>query len=187
MLMLLSMLCALIWFLVLFYSIERYRFYALLIWLFIGPVAVNLVSNPGTNPFFPSPRPEGYVDQVACSNCGYMKEATIRLRELLAPTRLLFSAFFVIFILDAVLKKPGLVSLDRTEIYMGIFALILLASVLLKSNRLAFGLRVATDAFIVPFLAYFVTRRLVTSQANLYKLIRVVMLHGELHYCYRFD
>ena len=62
---------------------------------------------------------------------------------------------------------------------MGVFTLILLANVVLKSNRLAFGLRVATDAFIVPFLAYFVTRRLVTSQANLHKLIRVVCCMGS--------
>ena len=62
---------------------------------------------------------------------------------------------------------------------MGIFALSCVANVLLKSNRLAYGLRVATDAFIVPFLAYFVTRRLVTSQASLHKLIRVVCYMGS--------
>ena len=180
MLMLLSVLCALIWFLVLFYCIERYRFYALLIWLFIGPVAANLVSTPGRNPFFPSPRAEDYVERGPCDTCGYKsQETTIKLRELVEPTRLLFSAFFIIFILDAVLKKQGLVSLDKTEIYMGVFALVLLANILLMSNRLAYGLRVATDAFIIPFLAYFVTRRLVASRASLHKLIRVVCYMGS--------
>ena len=94
MLMLLSVLCALIWFLILFYCIERYRFYAVLIWLFIGPVAVNLVTNPGKNPFFSAPSPEDSVDRV-CNTCGYRsQEATIKLRELLRTDSSSFQCFF---------------------------------------------------------------------------------------------
>ena len=95
MLMLLSMLCALIWFLVLFYYIERYRFSALLIWLFIGPVAANLVNNPGMNPFFPSPRPENYVERGVCDTCGYKsQETTIKATRAARTDSAPFQCFF---------------------------------------------------------------------------------------------
>jgi O-antigen ligase len=40
--------------------------------------------------------------------------------------------------------------------------------------RFAFGVRTAIDAFVVPFLAYYIARRLVTSEERLHRLIQVV-------------
>ena len=58
------------------------------------------------------------------------------------------------------------------------FSLVLIASALLKSNRIGFGLRIAADAFIVPFLGYYVARRFVTSEDHLRQLIRVIGCMG---------
>ena len=57
---------------------------------------------------------------------------------------------------------------------MVIFSLIMIASVLLQSGRLHYNMRIVSDAFIVPFLAYFITKRLVTSDIHFYQLIRVI-------------
>jgi hypothetical protein len=63
---------------------------------------------------------------------------------------------------------------DRTEPWMAVFSLILVSSVFLQSNRLAFGLRITTDSFLVPFLGYYFARRLVTSEDRFHQLIRVL-------------
>ena len=79
------------------------------------------------------------------------------------PTRLLFGIFFIVFIGNAVLKRRRLGPFDATEKFALIFSLILVVSAIFQSNRSLFSLRVACDAFIVPFIAYF------SAQATAYK------------------
>ena len=164
--------CLLIWFPVLLNQIARRGLWVLLIWLFMAPVASNVINSPGTNPFFQGAVVENNdstQQQPTVIFQGnptlYRHGETVALRDLLEPTRMLFGAFFIVFVVGAVLKRQHERTFDRTEILMCGFALILLTSVFLRSKGLAFGLRITTDAFIVPFLGYFFARRLVTNEA----------------------
>jgi O-antigen ligase len=171
----LGILCALIWIPILIYQMNRRGFLVLIGWLFIAPVASNLVTHPGANPFFktelvqrgPSERVIAYVDL----------ETTITLRELLQPTRLLLAVFVLLFLLELCVRRNRLFPLDRTEFWMSLFALILVCSAL-QSHRAAYGIRIAMDAFIVPFLGYFIARRFVTTEKELHKLVHMIGYMG---------
>jgi O-antigen ligase len=179
----LLILCALIWLPILLHQITRQSFFILLIWLLIGPVASNLISRPGANPFFESPGQRS--DWVALvtgyelqANAYLTGAATITVFELLEPTRALLAMFLVVFILDIFQKRRPWCPMDRTETWMGIFSVLLVASALFQSNRLAFGLRTVADAFAIPFLAYFFGRRLVSSEDRFRKLTQVIGYMG---------
>ncbi len=70
MLTILLLICLVIWLPVLLYQIKERAFLVLVIWLFVAPVAVNLVSRPNTNPFFQTPAVEkgGWKLQVSSYN-----------------------------------------------------------------------------------------------------------------------
>ncbi len=53
---------------------------------------------------------------------------------------------------------------------MALFSGLLILSAILYSHRMAFGLRVALDVFIVPFLAYFLMRRLAQHEEDFRRL-----------------
>ena len=101
------------------------------------------------------------------------EEATVNLKDLFEPTRILLGSFFVVFLLNAVLRRRRLGPFDNTEKFACIFALMLIASALFLSKRTAFSLRIACDAFIIPFVAYFCARRLVMGEDQLRRLVRV--------------
>lgn len=149
----------------------------MLIWLFIAPVATNLVQGHA-NPFFISPAVREAQAGRGGSRAYATHAETVRLDELLEPTRILLGAFVVVFLVGAVLRKARTVPLDKTEIWMAVFCLIAVVNVLLLSRRLAFGLRVSTDAFIIPFVGYFVARRLVTSEDRFRQLTQVLCYMG---------
>jgi len=167
--------CSLIWVPVLLYQIGQRGFLILIVWLFIAPVASNVVNRPQANPFLRvSTVEDAGVDRKQQGEAYIRGETTIRLGELLEPNRLLFGAYLLVFGLHAFTLRRLPVPLDRTENWMAVFSLILVASALLQSTRTAFSLRVATDAFIVPFLSYMVARRYVSTEDSLGKLIKVV-------------
>jgi len=165
----LLIICLLIWFPVLLYQIKHRGFVILVIWLFVAPVASNVVNRPQANPFL-----EISAEGKDTRTVYITGEATIRLRELLEPSRLLFGAYLVVFLLSAVKRSGRPLALDKTEKWMVVFSVVLLASALLQSRRTAFGLHVASDAFVVPFLAYGVARRLVTTEDRFRKLTQVI-------------
>jgi O-antigen ligase len=161
----LLVLCGLVWFLILFYKIDHRGFWVLLLWILIAPIATNLVQRPSDNPFFESPKAQDLRIDSGSRMSGYLQQSgSIRVKELLEPTRLLMMTFFTVFCLKALIKGTRQFSLDRTEIRMGIFSAVAIASVLFQSVRTEFGLRIIADVFIVPFLAYYTARRLVTSE-----------------------
>lgn len=174
----LVILCALIWLIIIVQQINHRGFLVLLIWLIIAPIATNVL-NGRANPFFLSEEAHQRVVEWRASlgraGTPYKVDPqTINVRDLLSPTRTLFGAFLCVLLVNALLRKQRLVPLDRTEIWMGIFSLILLASALLQSNRLGHGLRVATDGFIIPFLGYYITRRLVINENRFRQLSQVL-------------
>lgn len=183
----LLILCVLIWLPTLFYQISHRGFLVLLIWLFIAPVASNLVNKPGSNPFFKTPVSKSVRSTGASGEQRYIFEGkpslydhgeTVNFRDLLEPTRALFAAFLVILVVGGVLRGRALDRFDKTEVWMCAFLLIVAASVLLRSKGLAFGLHTLADAFVVPFLGYFVARRLVSSEEHVCKLSQVMMYMG---------
>jgi O-antigen ligase len=154
------------------------------IWFFIAPVASNVVNYPGHNPIFntfgPVYAPESQMDKLDESRTGgHLKDDNrIRLNQLLEPTRTLLWAILAIFLLNALGKRIPLEPLDRTEIYMIVFSVILLVGVFLQSSRLHWSLRMTSDAFISPFLGYYVMRRLITSEERQRRLIQVLGYMG---------
>jgi putative inorganic carbon (hco3(-)) transporter len=176
----LLLITGLIWLLTLLHQFAHRGFMVLLIWLLVGPVMSNLVLDPGENPFFRVQNREESSEMVDLHRTGYLRDKSdaIGMHQLLDPTRSLLALFVVVLILDAMLKRKHLATFDTTEIWMGIFSLILLLGVFLQSYRLIYGLRVTSDAFLVPFLTYFVTRRLVTDEFRFRLFIRIMIYTG---------
>jgi O-Antigen ligase len=159
-------------------------FLVLVVWLLIAPVVGNIVEAPGRNPFFPSGPSEDEVQTSApqprnAPVHGYfVNPETVTVKEALEPTRIFFAAFFLIFLGRYFLRDKRILSLDRTEKWMAIFALLLIANVILLSSRFFFSARIAIDAFIVPFLAYFTARRFVTNEERFRQLTRFMAYLG---------
>jgi O-antigen ligase len=167
--------CILVWLLLFVRHTARHGFSILMIWLLIAPVASNIVNRPGANPFFRTPSERQFLEELGPLRKGYFgAENSVRLNQLLEPTRTLLGVFLATFLLDILIKRKDWAPFDKTEIWMGIFSLILLAGVLLQSNRSLYSVRIASDAFIVPFFTYFVTKRLVITEDHLRQLIRTV-------------
>lgn len=176
----LVILCSLIWLPVLLHQIHQRGLVVFLIWIFVAPVAVNVVKAPGTNPFFTAPtQQQDGPKRRGEKGLGYLEdEVTIRMSDVLQPTRLLFGLFIVVFMATSILQRKKPITLDRTETLMVVFILVVVTSALLQSKRPGFGLRVATDAFTVPFLGYFIARRLVMNEDHLMKLSQVIGYMG---------
>jgi O-antigen ligase len=180
MLAVLIILCALIWLPILVYQISNRGFLVLIIWLAVAPFVSNLAMGR-TNPFFkPLKTPEqnsfhGIEPRSSTYN-------TISMEEMIEqPTRLLITLYMIVLILNSLLIKKRIAPIDRTEVCMGIFALMLLANVYLLSDRFGYSLRLVYDAFIVPFFSYFIARRLVL---NVGQLQRLIQLMGYLGGCF---
>ncbi len=190
MLSILLILCVLVWLPILLYYLTDKGFTVLLVWLLIAPVALNYIDNPRGNPFF-DPEPQfDYGERLLFQKAReearrggrviayQVAPTTIRMRELLNPTRLLFLVFVLVLLLDRYYKKTPLEPLNKTEKLMLVFTLFLFFNVLLLSNRMANGLKVAMDAFFIPFVAYYVTRRFVNNDARLRQLSQVLIALG---------
>jgi hypothetical protein len=174
----LLLLSLLVWVLVLVYLVPRKGLSLLLGVLLIAPVAANLVGRPGTNPLF-GPREEILTYEKGTRVGGYIKaRTTINLNELLNPTRGLIALFFLVFLLHALVREKRL-RLDITETLMFVFSLFLIFNVLLYSRRVAFSLRVATDAFLIPFMTYYIARRLILSEEHFHRLVRILGYVGS--------
>ena len=180
MLTILLLACVLVWTVLLFHHMISRGFTVLLIWLLIAPVASNVFIKPGSNPLFQTP---SEYDAKQVSDRMWRRSllrgestdrSTVNLQQLLEPTRTLLLAFFLVFILEALSKRQALGRCDTTELLMGAFCFIMLASIFLKSYHLNYSMRIALDAFLVPFLTYFIVRRLVTQEGHFRQLIQVV-------------
>ncbi len=179
MLKILFILCLMVWFLVLLVLINKRGFLVLVIWLFIAPVATNIIHSPGANPFFKSEGVEKPGSEKPYREKAYfVRPSTIRREDVLNPTRTLLILSAAVLLLSGLLKRERPRPLDRTEVWMGVFSVIVVASAILQSRRPTFGLHVALDAFIVPFLAYFVMRRLVITEDRFRQLTRVLGYMG---------
>jgi O-antigen ligase len=157
------------------------------LWLLIAPVAINVIQHPKRNPFFHVVRSEAPLivtgDQkdtlLGIRRSGYFSDSiNFSWQDVVDPTRLLLFTFFVLFLLESKNGKPG-IALDKTEMWMGIFSLILIVNVLLFSRRYSYGLRVAIDAFIVPFLAYYTMRRFIVSEVQLRLFTKMLCFLGS--------
>jgi len=172
--------CALVWVALLFHHLALRGLTVLLIWLLIGPVASRVIINPSQNPFFQTPaqyearQKENRLWKKSFRSGEFDTENTINLEQLLNPTRTLLLAFFLVFLLNALAKWRPLGPFNGTELWMGAFFLTVLTSIFLKSYQFNYSMRVILDAFLVPFLTYFTTRRLVTQEVHLRQFIQVV-------------
>ena len=150
----------------------------LLVWLSIGPVATMMIRmvDPRTKVF--ESEVEGRIDKSLGSRDGYLSgKSSATVTQLLEPTRTVIAFFLISFILHGIIRKK-FGPFDRTELWMGAFSLIVLASALFKSHVLGFSLRMAVDAFVIPFLAYSIARRLITNEDRYRRLIRSIVYAG---------
>jgi O-Antigen ligase len=163
----------LVWVPVLVHLITRNGLSLLLSLLLVAPLAANLVGRPGANPLFGARIVNETYDK-GMKVGGYFKaDTSIRLNELFNPTRVVIGLFVIVFLLRALLRKNPL-GLDITETLMLVFSVFLVLNVLVYSRRIAFSLRVATDAFIIPFMTYYIARRLVISEERFHRLVRIL-------------
>jgi hypothetical protein len=163
-------------------------------WLCVAPVVTNLLTGSALN-FLPS-NTEGEPTVVV----GRQLDAApqdVTVKELLRePTRIFFAAFLLISLLNLVVMKKR-IQLDKTELCMVVFSLIIVANVLLWSQRWFFSLRIAFDAFVIPFIGFYIARRIVTNEHRFTQLTRILgyvgaylvlwgffdrLMHGHLFY-----
>ena len=176
MLPILLLTCGLIWILVLSQQINRKGFLVLIIWLFIAPLISTIIKQAVSEPA-PEEPVMAEMQPSAPAKKVVLTESTTRLRDFTEPTRLLFGLFFVLFLLNMLLKKNPLSYLgkyNRTEMYMGLFSIFLIVNATLMSKRPLYGLRTVCDAFIIPFIGYFLARRLVTNEGQLQKFVKII-------------
>ena len=166
----LLIICAVIWIPLLLFQISRRGFLVLVIWLLVAPIATNAITG-SANPFFEPYTESSAERQIHSSGWWEGTSQGVTMRELLEPTRVLFAVFLAVFLLKALVKRKNPLDLDRTERWMVAFSAILIVNILLQSQRLLYSLRVATDAFIIPFAAYYIARRLVGDEKKLSHLI----------------
>ncbi len=191
MLSILLLLCVLVWLPIFLYYLTDKGFAVLLIWLFVAPVAINAIDHPNRNPFFSPEVRLDYGERILWQQAqqeakragrnrgGYVTgEATITVWELLNPTRLLFLTFLLVLLLDKYYKKSPLAPLSKTETLMAIFIVMLAINAILLSKRVPNSLKLATDAFFIPFLAYYVTRRFVKSETHFRQLSQMLIALG---------
>lgn len=190
MLSILFILCCLIWLPIVLYHVTDKGFAILLIWLLIGPMVLNLIRHPNRNPFFTPELELDYGERILWQRAeqeakrgglkkAYQTEAaSIRMDELLIPTRFLFLLFVLVLLLDKYYKKTPLEPLNKTETMMVVFLVFLVVNIFLLSNRLANSLKLATDAMFIPFVAYYVTRRFVKTEERLRQLTNVLIAFG---------
>jgi O-antigen ligase len=178
----LLVLCLLIWSPILLHHVTLRGPQILVIWLFIAPIATNIVHGRISNPFF---RTSISQDSSAPSHKSHKKQNTygyhaknVRLEELLEPNRIIFATFLIAFFLVSIVKRKQSISLDWAELWMGAFSLVAIANVLFLSSRLEANLRAVTDAFIIPFTGYYVARRLIISEERFLQLARGIGYTG---------
>jgi O-antigen ligase len=175
---LLVVLSAVIWVPIILYHITHRAFIVLLVWLFIAPVVTNIVDGH-TNPFFRTEQDlEKRAAREALGGKGKITNSNIKLKELLNPNRTLFGAFLLVFFLNGVVQRRRILPFDKTELWMSIFSLLLVTNALFMSIHLPNSMRIAVDAFIVPFLGYYVARRLVTSEERFRQLVKLLCYLG---------
>src|SRR4029453_7858654 len=119
----LLILAALPWLLLVFYAFYHQRSAVLLIWLLIAPAVGYFVQR--TEPTVLA-ETEGTETDWLDSQFYYEQPAKITLQKLLDPNRTVFGVFLLIFLVEGLVKRQRSISLDRTEIWMGIFSVILL-------------------------------------------------------------
>jgi O-antigen ligase len=180
---LLIIISAVIWLPFLLHQTAYRGLFVLVAWLCVGPVVSNLIDDPGKNPLSPASTfmedDEQQPNRKQTRIDGYFRqEETIRVKELLEPTRILFGLFFVIFLGRSLIRERRLISLDRTEKWMFLFSLLVLLNVMFFSRRFAFSARIAVDAFVIPFLAYFTARRFVPDEDRYNQFIRAMAYFG---------
>jgi O-antigen ligase len=171
----LFLLCLLVWLPILFHQITNRGFQVLILWLLIAPIAINVMQRPNRNPFFRvsgSPEPLLVTNEqkdvpLGMRQSGYFSSSvSFSWKDVVEPTRLLLFTFFLLFLLESRNGKSW-IPLDKTEMWMGIFSLVLMLNVFLFTRRYTYGIRVAIDAFMVPFLAYYTMRRFIVSEVQL--------------------
>jgi hypothetical protein len=168
MLQFMILLSVLVWLPLLLFQFVNRSYIVLLCWLLIAPIATYFANNIHSSPIYqkevnldPSKAPK-----IKSKGEQLYADANVRLNELLEPNRLVFALLFAVLFIEMLLLKRHRIPLDWTEIWMGLFVVILLASVLFQARRVMFGLRVVTDAFMVPFMGYYIARRLVRRQED---------------------
>jgi len=171
----LLILTAVVWLAVLLYLMSNHSFVILLVWLFIAPVATNVINKPYLNPWFQSPNEyhRRYIDKAGQQeriDAYFIEESQIEGRRWLEPTRLLFVGFVCLFLLNSLTRQQRWAPFDNTEFWMALFSLMSLANASFQSDSLLYSVRIVIDGFMVPFLAYFICRRLVTSETRLIQL-----------------
>ena len=183
----LFLLCVLVWLPILFHQITNRGFQVLILWLLIAPVAINVIQRPNRNPFFRVSRSQEPLiveraqkdTPLGIRRGGYFSNTVnFSWKDVIDPTRLLLFTFFVLTLLESRHSKSW-VSLDKTEVWMGIFSLILMVNVFLFTRRYSYGIRVAVDAFMVPFLAYYTMRRFVVSEVQLRLFTKMLCFLGS--------
>jgi O-antigen ligase len=169
----LFILCALIWILILFHQISQRAFLILLVWLFVAPFVTNLAEGR-FNVFARRDRIAWAEREVDHSAAGLRNiRQDIRIHELIrGPSRAVFFLLVAAFLLGALVKRRLVLSFDGTEIWMAAFSILIITSTFLQSQRLLYNLRIVTDAFIVPFSAYYIARRLVKTENQFRQLTR---------------
>jgi O-antigen ligase len=173
----LIVLCVFIWLPILCYLMIHRRFWILIIWLLVAPIVTNLAQGYLVNPFFSMQQQYwvGVSDRYDTAKYWQTASQDITLQEVLAePTRFVIFALLLFWFLDTLLLKNRHPPLNATESWMILFLLIILANIVLLSQRVPYSLRITLDTFVIPFASYFLARRLIINEQQFRKLVQIL-------------
>lgn len=147
----------------------------LLLLVLWGPGVTIIIDLAGPGAAFVQMEGADVLDRKVNIRDGYLSgRSAASVKQLLDPARLVIGGLAIIFLLNAFVRKR-FVPFDRTEMLMLAFSVTIVASVLINSAVMGYSMRVASDAFIIPFLGYFTARRLITDDTQLARLVDAII------------
>lgn len=90
--------------------------------------------------------------------------------------RVVIGALFVFFLTDVGMKKRKLLPMNKIEISMIIFSLVILYSIIAQSDYKITATRLFIDGFLFPFIVYYLAKNLISSDAYFQKFINILVI-----------
>ena len=92
--------------------------------------------------------------------------------------RIVIGALFLFVLIQVVMGRRRLLPLNKLEIAMILFSVVIIYSVISLSVDKISGTRVFIDSFLYPFIIYFLARNLISDEKNFNKFINVIVIVG---------
>ena len=92
--------------------------------------------------------------------------------------RVVIGALFLFVLIEVAMRRRNLLSMNRLEVAMILLSVVIIYSIIDNSVDKISGARVFIDAFLYPFIIYFLAKNLISDEENFNKFINVLLIVG---------